>query len=87
MSTITLQTGDFDAARNAAELAALAAPTDTTPQLDLAAVASRTGDRAKAAAIARDIVTSRDEAGENGDLSQRAESIMRIHRWLATRAS
>ena len=83
VSTITLQTGDFDAARNAAELAALAAPTDTTPQLDLAAVASRTGDRAKAADIARNVVTWRNEAGETADLSQRAESIMRIHRWLA----
>lgn len=89
VSTITLQTGNFDAARNAAELAALAAPTDTTSQFDLAAVASRTGDRAKAAAIARAIVTARDEAGESFDLSQRAESILRIHRWLerAIRAS
>ena len=43
VSTIALETGDMQQARAAAELAALAAPSEATPQLDLAAVAARRG--------------------------------------------
>jgi hypothetical protein len=82
VSTITLQTGNFDAARNAAELAALAAPTDTTPRLDLAAVAALRGDSSAAAELARSVVAWRDEAGECIDPSRSAEAIIQIHRWL-----
>ena len=83
VSTIALEAGDMRQARAAAELAALAAPSEATPQLDLAAVAAREGQPGKAAAIARAVVTWRDGSGEPPlDLSDRAETILRTHRWL-----
>jgi len=90
VSTIALDTGDMQQARAAAELAALAAPEVATPQLDLAAVAAREGQPGKAAAIARGVVAWRDGSGEGPlDLPDRAETILRTHRWLeeASRAS
>ena len=50
VSTIAIQTGDLQGARAAAELAVLVSPTDANPQIDLAKIAERTGDQAKAAA-------------------------------------
>ncbi|PKQ24850.1 MAG: hypothetical protein CVT65_00575 [Actinobacteria bacterium HGW-Actinobacteria-5] len=83
VSTIALEAGDMQQARAAAELAALAAPSEATPQLDLAAVAAREGQPGKAAAIARGVVSWRDGGGEPPlDLSDRAETILRTHRWL-----
>jgi LysM repeat protein len=90
VSTIALDTGDMQQARAAAELAALAAPQEATPQLDLAAIAAGEGQPGKAAAIARGVVTWRDGSGEGPlDLSERAEAILRTHRWLeeASKAS
>ena len=83
VSTIALEAGDMHQARAAAELAALAAPNEATPQLDLAAVAAREGQPGKAAAIARGVVSWRDGGGEPPlDLSDRTETILRTHRWL-----
>ena len=83
VSTIALEAGDMHQARAAAELAALAAPSEATPQLDLAAVAAREGQPGKAAAIARGVVSWRDGGGEPPlDLADRAETILRTHRWL-----
>jgi hypothetical protein len=50
--------------------------------MDLAKIAERTGDEAKAAAIARDVLGWRDAAGGQVDLSQRNDAILRTHRWL-----
>lgn len=82
VSTIALEAGDLQQARAAAELAVLTAPAEATPQLDLAAIASKTGDHAKAAEIARSVVRWRDTAGESVDPSQRHDAILRTHRWL-----
>lgn len=85
-----METGDLKQARAAAELAALAAPDEATPQLDLAAVAAREGLHGVAAEIARGVVSWRDGSGDGPvDLSDRAEAILRTHRWLeqASRAS
>lgn len=89
VSTIAIQTGDLRGARAAAELAVLIAPTDANLQMDLAKIAERTGDDAKAAAIARNVLGWRDTAGDQVDLSHRNDAILRTHRWLerATQAS
>lgn len=82
VSTIAIETGDLQQARAAAELAVLVAPTDANPQMDLAAIAARTGDDVNAAAIARSVLTWRDPSGDQVDLSQRNDAILRTHRWL-----
>lgn len=87
VSTIALKAGDLARARAAAELALLAAPSETTPQLDLAAIAARSGDDALADEIARRVVTWRDGAGDPADLPPRADEILRQHRWSESAAS
>ncbi len=82
VSTIAIQTGDLQGARAAAELAVLIAPTDANLQMDLAKIAERTGDEAKAAAIARNVLGWRDAAGDQVDLSHRNDAILATHRWL-----
>ena len=82
VSTIAIEAGDTQQARGASELAVLAAPTDATTQFDLAAIAAKNGDDAKAAAIARNVIRWRDAAGESIDLSDRNAAIVRAHRWL-----
>lgn len=90
VSTIALEAGDIQQARAAAELAALAAPHEDTPGLDLAAIAAREGQPAKAAEIAREVMSWRDGSGDGPpDLGDRSETILRTHRWLeqASKAS
>ena len=82
VSTIAIQTGDFQGARAAAELAALIAPRDANLQMDLAKIAERTGDEANAAAIARSVLGWRDAVGDQVDLSRRNDAILRTHRLL-----
>jgi hypothetical protein len=87
ISTIALEAGDLSRAQAAAELAILAAPAEATPQLDLAAIAAKSGDDALAAEIARRVVTWRDDAGDPADLPPRADEILRRHRWADSAAS
>ena len=90
IATIALGAGDLRQARAAAELAAMTAPHEATPQLDLAAVAAHEGDPQRAAEIARAMIAWRDGSVEGPvDLPGRAETILRSHRWLeqADRAS
>lgn len=82
VSTIAIQTGDLQGARAAAELAVLIAPTDANLQMDLAAIAQRAGDEAKAAAILRSVIARGDAAGDQVDLSRRNDAILRTHQWL-----
>ncbi len=84
VSTILLAGGELDQARAAAELAALTAPDETTPQLDLAAIANRAGNPEAAAAIAKAVVIGGRNGEPRADLSERAEAILRTHRWLET---
>lgn len=82
VATSALQEGDYTQARAAAELAALAAPDETRPQLDLAAVASRQGMPGEAASIARGIIDHTVDGGSPLDQAARTNAILRTHRWL-----
>ena len=83
VSTIALSADEPDLSRNAAELAIRAAPDETTPKLDLAATLAYAGQPAAAAAVAREMITRREDSGEPPpDLSLRAEQILRTHQWL-----
>ncbi len=82
VSTIAIQSGDLQGARAAAELAVLVAPTDANLQMDLAKIAEKAGDDAKAAAIAKNVLTWRDAVGDQVDVSHRHDAIVRTHRWL-----
>ena len=83
VTTITLETGNTKQARAAAELAMLVAPDETTPALDVAAVAAHEGRNDEAVALARAIVDWRDGSGDAPlEIPSRAERILQTHRWL-----
>lgn len=83
VSTHALSAGDFRRAQAAAELAHAVAPYEDTPQLDLAAIAEHKGAAPEADRIAREVSDWLDGTGEGPlDLSQRADTILRAHRWL-----
>ena len=72
--------------RATAELAALAAPHEEIPRLDLAAVAAAGGHAREADRILREDVCDRSDDGEAPmELSERTESIIRSHDWLTPR--
>ncbi|WP_154402131.1 LysM peptidoglycan-binding domain-containing protein [Ornithinimicrobium cavernae] len=79
-----LRAGAFQSARLAAETAALAAPEEEIPTLDLAAVASAEGHHAEAVRLLRSDVCNRvdDEDSVPGELPERTQEILRRHRWL-----
>ena len=83
VTTDALKDGDLGQARAAAELAALAAPYEEIPRLDLAAVAAAEGHAREAERILREEVCDRSDDGEAPmELSVRTESIIRSHDWL-----
>jgi hypothetical protein len=83
VTSIALEADDIRQARAAAELAMLAAPDQHTPALDLAAVAAKQGRDDEAAALARSVVDWTDGSGEPPiELPERADRILRTHRWL-----
>ncbi|MGJ7452705.1 hypothetical protein [Aquipuribacter sp. MA13-13] len=83
VTTHLLHTGDLPAARATAELAALAAPDEEIPRLDLAAVAMASGHRSTAAdIIERDVCNRADDAGPPDELSARTHAILERHGWL-----
>jgi LysM repeat protein len=83
VTTDALKDGDLGQARAAAELAALAAPYEEIPRLDLAAVAAAEGHAREAERILREEVCDRSDDGEAPmELSERTESIIRSHDWL-----
>lgn len=83
VTTHLLQTGDLSAARATAELAALAAPDEEIPRLDLAAVAMASGHRSAAADIVHgDICNRTDDAGPPEELSARTQEILDRQGWL-----
>lgn len=87
--THALATGDLAAARMAAETAAMAAPFEEIPRLDLAAVASAEGRHAEARRIVRDEIANRtDDEGAPPELVGRTEAVLkRRSDWLGSRAS
>jgi hypothetical protein len=83
VTTDALKDGDLGQARAAAELAALAAPYEEIPRLDLAAVAAAEGHAREAERILREEVCDRSDDGDAPtELSERTESIIRSHDWL-----
>ena len=83
VTSIALEADDTRQARAAAELAMLAAPDQHTPALDLAAVAAKQGRDDEAAALARSVIDWTDGSGEPPiELPERADRILRTHRWL-----
>ena len=89
VTTHALATGDLQMARVAAETAALAAPFEEIPRLDLAAVAAAEGRSSEARRIVRDEVANRtDDDGAPPELAERTEEILERHRdWFGTKAS
>ena len=86
VTTSALKSGDFGQARAAAELAALAAPHEEIPRLDLAAVAAAEGHAREAERILREDVCDRSEDEQAPmELSARTESIIASHDWLTPR--
>jgi hypothetical protein len=83
VTTSAIKNGDLGQARAAAELAALAAPHEEIPRLDLAAVAAAEGHAREAERILREDVCDRSEDGQAPmELSERTESIIHSHDWL-----
>lgn len=83
VTTAGLRAGDLTRARAAAELAALAAPHEEIPRLDLAAVYAAEGHPQEAERILREDVCNRSDDGlAPMELSQRTERILRAHDWL-----
>ena len=75
--THALATGDLAPARIAAETAAMAAPFEEIPRLDLAAVATAEGRHAEARRIIRDEIANRtDDEGAPPELVGRTEEIL-----------
>lgn len=83
VTTEALRNGDVTTARAAAETAALAAPREEIPRLDLAAVAAAEGHNAEAERILRaDVVNRSDDGLAPTELSERTETIIRNRDWL-----
>ncbi len=82
--THDLQAGDTQSARLVAETAALAAPHEEIPTLDLAAVAAAEGHHEQAARLLTDEVCNRtdDEDSVPGDLPGRTKDILDRHHWV-----
>ncbi len=87
--THALAAQDLPAARLAAETAAMAAPHEEIPRLDLAAVAAAEGHHAEAQRIIRDEVCNRtDDEAAPPELPARTEQILRARKgWTDSKAS
>ncbi|WP_137122964.1 LysM peptidoglycan-binding domain-containing protein [Segeticoccus rhizosphaerae] len=83
ITTAAIEAGDLPQARSAAELAALAAPHEDIPRLDLVAVAAAEGHHGEADRILRDDVCNRtDDDRAPMELSARTQKIIRNRNWL-----
>lgn len=82
-----LEARDTAGARAAAEVAALAAPDEEIPTLDLAAVAHAEGHAAEAVNLLRSEVCNRVEDDDSvpGELPERTQTILDRHGWLDQR--
>ncbi|NLD76322.1 MAG: LysM peptidoglycan-binding domain-containing protein [Acidimicrobiales bacterium] len=81
VTTHALATSDLTTARTAAETAALAAPHEEIPRLDLAAVAHAAGHHAEASRIIRDDICNRtDDDQPPTEINARTAAILEQHR-------
>lgn len=84
VTTRCLRGGDLAGARTVAEMAALAAPDEEIPRLDLAAVAAAQGHHQAAEEILRDEVCNRaDDGGPPTELPERTRRVIDSRGWLA----
>ncbi|SDP61071.1 LysM domain-containing protein [Pedococcus dokdonensis] len=82
VTTYSLQAGDTRQARLAAETAAIAAPDEEIPRLDLAAVADAEGHPREAERILRDEVCNRtDDECAPPELSDRTKRVIATREW------
>lgn len=86
VSTHSLKAGNLRLARLAAETAALAAPYEEIPRLDLAAVADAEGHHNEAERILRDEVCNRTDGEGPPELPERTEQILQAKDWLGATA-
>jgi len=85
VTTSALKDGYLGQARAAAELAALCAPHEEIPRLDLAAVAAAEGHAREAERILREDVCDRSDDGQAPlELSERTENIIASKDWLTS---
>ncbi|GAA2028555.1 hypothetical protein GCM10009740_17700 [Terrabacter terrae] len=83
VTTHSLRAGDLRRARLAAQTAALAAPDEEIPRLDLAAIADAEGRHAEADRILRDEVVNRsDGQGAAPELGDRTRQVIAGKDWL-----
>ncbi|WP_404388836.1 LysM peptidoglycan-binding domain-containing protein [Humibacillus xanthopallidus] len=83
VATQSLRAGDLRRARLAAETAALAAPDEEIPRLDLAAIADAEAHHAEADRILRDDVLNRsDSEGAPPELTDRTRQVIAAKDWL-----
>ena len=89
VATHDLHAGNPHSARLAAEVAALAAPDDEIPTLDLAAVASAEGhDREAVRLLQADVCNRTDnEDSVPGELPERTQEVLDQRRWLDQKAA
>lgn len=81
-----IHAGDYPGARAAAEIAAVAAPYDEIPNLDLVAIATAEGRFNEADRILRyDVCNRSDDGGAPTDLSERTSRIINSHSWPSRR--
>lgn len=78
----SLEADNIKQAQAATEIALLAAPYESVPQLDLAAIVAHEGDPEKAAAITRALVGQCDSDGYPVDTPDRTDRIVGTHGWL-----
>jgi nucleoid-associated protein YgaU len=83
VTTSAIKNGDLGQARAAAELAALTAPHEEIPRLDLVAVAAAEGHASETERILREDVCDRSDDGQAPlELSERTENIIASKDWL-----
>jgi hypothetical protein len=83
VTTNALAENDLKTAQAATQIAALAAPYEEIPRLDLAAIAAAAGHREEAARILRDEVCNRSDDGNPPlELTERTQQILAAHDWL-----
>ncbi len=84
VATHYLRAGDYEQARLAAALAALTAPHEEVPALDLAAVASAEGHHGEAVRLLQTQVCDRTDDPDSlpGDLPDRTQEILDRRRWI-----
>lgn len=89
LATASLTSGDLDRATAASKTAAMAAPAEEIPRLDLAAIAAAAGDNDQAQRILTREISGRcdDDGAAPTDLPTRTKAVLASRPWPASHAS